>query len=150
MTIRRLDTNLINQIAAGEVIERPSSVVKEVLDNAIDAGADDLLIDVCEGGKTLIRIKDNGSGMSYDDLCLCAERHTTSKLPDNNLFNIQTFGFRGEALASIGSISRLYITTKTKEMDHAWKLGVEGGEISTIVPATHSIGTFKILKINKH
>lgn len=111
--IKRLDPKLIQKIAAGEVIESPSSVVKELLENSLDAGANQIEILILNGGKDLIAIKDNGSGMTRDDLLLCFERHTTSKIiSEDDLYNISTMGFRGEALASIASVSRLTITSK--------------------------------------
>ena len=141
MTIRVLPSNLVNQIAAGEVIERPSSVVKELVENAIDAGADSIEVTLVDGGKGLIIISDNGKGMSKDELLLATERHATSKLPDDNLFNINFLGFRGEALPSIASVSRMSIISRQKNSDNAWKIDIEGGVKSTPVPAAHSQGT---------
>ena len=141
MTIRVLPSNLVNQIAAGEVIERPSSVVKELVENAIDAGADSIEVTLVDGGKGLIIISDNGKGMSKDELLLATERHATSKLPDDNLFNINFLGFRGEALPSIASVSRMSIISRQKNSDNAWKLDIEGGVKSTPVPTAHSQGT---------
>src|SRR3989338_6528000 len=103
--IKKLPPHLINQIAAGEVIERPSAVIKELIENAIDAKATQIDIAIRHGGKSYIKVKDNGIGMTSDDLSLAFERHATSKLPDEDLFNIHTYGFRGEALPSIASIS---------------------------------------------
>lgn len=141
MAIRLLDPTLINQIAAGEVIERPASAIKELVENAIDAGATRIDITVRDGGKTYICIVDNGSGMSSQDLVLCVERHATSKIPDNDLFNIQTLGFRGEALPSIGSVSRLKMTSRQENSDSAWELTVEGGSKSEVVPTAAPQGT---------
>lgn len=141
MSVRFLDPTLINQIAAGEVIERPASAIKELVENSIDAGSTKIDITVRDGGKTYICIVDNGNGMSSDDLTLCVERHATSKIPDNDLFNIQTLGFRGEALPSIGSVSRLKITSRQAESDSAWELLIEGGQKSKIAPASAPKGT---------
>lgn len=141
MTIRILPSNLINQIAAGEVVERPASVVKELVENALDAGAKTVEVSLNEGGKTFIAVSDDGKGMSKDELSLAVERHATSKLPDDNLFNICFLGFRGEALPSIASVSRMTITTRQKEDDCAWKITVDGGKKSEIVPAAYNQGT---------
>lgn len=141
MSVRFLDPTLINQIAAGEVIERPASAIKELVENSIDAGSTKIDIIVRDGGKTYICIIDNGNGMSSDDLTLCVERHATSKIPDNDLFNIQTLGFRGEALPSIGSVSRLKITSRKENSDNAWELLVEGGHKSKLSPASAPKGT---------
>lgn len=141
MTIRRLEPHLINQIAAGEVIERPASAVKELVENALDAGATSLVVHLREGGRTLISITDNGMGMTRQDLDLAVERHATSKLPESDLFNITTLGFRGEALPSIGSVSRLSLTSRAKGATEAWCLKVEGGQKTAAVPASHPQGT---------
>ncbi len=141
MTIRFLDPTLINQIAAGEVIERPASAIKELVENAIDAGATKIDVVVREGGRTLISITDNGHGMTQSDLVLAVERHATSKIPDSDLFNIRTLGFRGEALPSIGAVSRLTITSRTSNDDTAWRLLIEGGTKGEPVPASFGFGT---------
>ncbi len=139
--IRRLPPTLVNQIAAGEVIERPASVVKELVENAIDAGANDIDIALEQGGVALIRVRDNGRGMSAEELPLAVERHATSKLPDDDLLAIRFMGFRGEALPSIGSVARLAITSRKRGSADAFTLRVEGGEVSAVEPASMSEGT---------
>lgn len=141
MTIRILPNNLVNQIAAGEVVERPASVIKELVENAIDAGATSIEINLVDGGKSLMIITDNGKGMSKEELELAVERHATSKLPDDNLFNINFLGFRGEALPSIASVARVTIVSRAKESENAWKIEVNGGEKSAPVPAAAQQGT---------
>lgn len=138
--IKQLDEAAINRIAAGEVIERPSSAVKELIENSVDAGATSILVDVADGGKTLIRVTDDGCGMTPTDLPLAVSRHATSKLNSNDLFNISTFGFRGEALPSLGAVSRLSIKTKGMETDAA-ELTVDAGIISKIKPIALNQGT---------
>ncbi|MBM4137666.1 MAG: DNA mismatch repair protein MutL, partial [Nitrospira sp.] len=114
--IKILPPDLRNKIAAGEVIERPASVVKELIENSIDAGSNDIRIDILYGGKRLIRVSDNGIGMDKEDAILCFERHATSKLlSEKDLFNIKTMGFRGEALPSIASVSKVRLTTGMKD-----------------------------------
>lgn len=141
MGIRILPDNLVNQIAAGEVIERPASVVKELVENAIDAGADSIEVSLTGGGKNLIIVTDNGKGMDKDELALAVERHATSKLPDDDLFNIKHLGFRGEALPSIAAVSRLSITTRQKDSENAWKIEINGGQKLPVTPAALSQGT---------
>lgn len=141
MTIRILPNNLVNQIAAGEVVERPASVLKELVENSIDAGATSVEVTLADGGKSLMIISDNGKGMSKDELPIAVERHATSKLPDDNLFNINFLGFRGEALPSISSVARLSITSRVAGAENAWKIEVNGGEKSEVVPAALSKGT---------
>jgi DNA mismatch repair protein MutL len=139
--LRLLPSVLVSRIAAGEVIERPASALKELLENAIDAGATRLEITLEQAGKNLIRISDNGFGMTCEELEMCVERHVTSKLPDDDLFHINSFGFRGEALPSIGSVSRLKITSSKRGSNEAWSLRVEGGEKSAADPAPRREGT---------
>ena len=141
MTIRYLNPTLINQIAAGEVIERPASAIKELVENAIDAGATKIEISLREGGRTFMSVSDNGKGMAKDDLLLSVERHATSKIPDENLFNIHTLGFRGEALPSIGAVSRLTLISRQQNQEMAWSLMVEGGVKSELSPLPGSVGT---------
>jgi DNA mismatch repair protein MutL len=141
MPVRQLPEQVVNRIAAGEVVERPASVVKELVENAIDAGASRIDVFTEGGGRRRIGITDDGSGMTATDLALAIERHATSKLDDEDLLQIRTLGFRGEALPSIGSVARLAITTRHASEPHAWALTVEGGEKSAIMPAALAHGT---------
>ena len=129
MTVRVLPDFLINQIAAGEVVENPASVVKELVENALDAGADQIVIDVTDGGRTMISVIDNGSGMLRDDLARAITRHATSKLPDDDLLNINFMGFRGEALPSIASVSDMTIDTNNGTDKNGWQIDCNTGEI---------------------
>src|ERR1035441_8285588 len=128
--IRVLSDNVANKIAAGEVVERPASVVKELLENSLDAGATDLRIEIDSGGRRLIRIADNGSGMLRDDALLAFERHATSKLSDvKDLLSIATLGFRGEALPSIASVSRLMLETRSEDDPVGTLVEIAGGKL---------------------
>src|SRR5450759_1930042 len=141
MPVRQLPEQVVNRIAAGEVVERPASVVKELVENAIDAGASRIDVFTDGGGRRRIGITDDGSGMTYGDLALAVDRHATSKLDEEDLLAIRTLGFRGEALPSIGAVAKLGITTRHLSEPHAWSLSVEGGEKSGIMPAALSQGT---------
>ncbi len=146
MPIRLLPPNLVNQIAAGEVVERPSSVVKELVENALDAGARRIDVVLRDGGRALISVTDDGHGMDQHELAMAVERHATSKLPDDDLVHIAQFGFRGEALPAIGAVGRLSIVSRAEGngqggSTHAWSLSVEGGAKSPIEPAAFNQGT---------
>ncbi|MXN48177.1 DNA mismatch repair endonuclease MutL [Shinella kummerowiae] len=140
MTIRQLSETLINQIAAGEVIERPASAAKELIENALDAGATRIEIATAGGGKTLLRITDNGSGMAPADLELAIRRHCTSKL-DADLTDIRTLGFRGEALPSIGSVAKLSLLSRTADAGEGAEISVTGGKVVPVRPAAANRGT---------
>jgi DNA mismatch repair protein MutL len=145
--IKVLSDNLANQIAAGEVVERPASVVKELVENSIDAGAKRIQIDIELGGRRLMRISDDGSGMTGDDALLSFERHATSKIADaNDLAAIRTLGFRGEALASIASVARVEMTTKTEADDEAVRIVIEGGKIIEAGAAARPTGTTIVVR----
>ncbi|UWS79394.1 DNA mismatch repair endonuclease MutL [Phaeobacter sp. G2] len=139
-TIRQLDDSAINRIAAGEVVERPASAVKELVENAIDAGAQRITIEIADGGKTLIRVTDDGCGMTSRDLPLALSRHATSKIDGTDLLNIHTFGFRGEALPSLGAVGRLTITSRAEGHDAA-QIRVAGGKMEPVRPAALRSGT---------
>ena len=140
MRIRYLPETLINQIAAGEVVERPAAAVKEIVENSIDAGATQVNVTIRDGGKSLIIVSDNGSGMNKEDLIAAFDRHATSKLTGNDLLNIQYMGFRGEALPSIAAVARVKITTCMQD-NEAWELQVDGGKKGEAIPCAHTLGT---------
>jgi DNA mismatch repair protein MutL len=139
--IRRLPDALVNRIAAGEVVERPASAVKELVENAIDAGASRIRIALEGAGRKLILVEDDGHGMAVDELALSIERHATSKLADEQLIDIRTLGFRGEALPSIGSVSRLAITSRAVSEPHGWRLACTAGAVQPPTPAAAPAGT---------
>jgi DNA mismatch repair protein MutL len=141
MPVRQLSEATVNRIAAGEVVERPASVVKELVENALDAGASRIDVLTDGGGRRLIRVTDDGEGMMRADLALAVDRHATSKLKDDDLLAIDTLGFRGEALPSIGAVARLTITTRHKSEPHAWTITVDGGEKADVKPAALGQGT---------
>jgi DNA mismatch repair protein MutL len=143
--IRQLDDAAINRIAAGEVVERPASAVKELVENAIDAGARRISIDIGDGGKTLIRVTDDGCGIAGHDLPLALSRHATSKIDGSDLLNIHTFGFRGEALPSLGAVGRLNITSRVHGSE-AFEINVEGGDLGPVRPAALNGGTVITLR----
>ncbi|MEM7617386.1 MAG: DNA mismatch repair endonuclease MutL [Pseudomonadota bacterium] len=142
MTIKILSDKLINRIAAGEVIERPASVVKELVENSIDSKATNIDITLHQGGKNYISVSDNGHGIAKDDLAIAIQRHATSKLIDeHNLFNINSLGFRGEALPSIGAVSRLSIKSNVNDSTQGWQISINGGDVNNIHPILQKMGT---------
>ena len=150
LRVRRLPENVVNKIAAGEVIERPAAVVKELVENAIDAGATRIDVTLEKGGIERIIVTDNGYGMLPEDLAIAVDRHCTSKLHDETLVNIETLGFRGEALPSIGAAARLCITSRCRETkqgaDEAWRIRVEGGVQTTLEPTAGAYGTHIVVE----
>ncbi|MEM9968278.1 MAG: DNA mismatch repair endonuclease MutL [Pseudomonadota bacterium] len=143
--IRQLDDAAINRIAAGEVVERPASAVKELVENALDAGAQRITVEYADGGKTLIRVSDDGYGIAPDELPLAVSRHATSKIDGSDLLNISSFGFRGEALPSLGAVSRLTIASKAPGFD-AQEITVTGGQTSALRPVAMNSGTIVTLR----
>ena len=141
MSLRQLPPVLVNRIAAGEVVERPAAAVKELVENAIDAGASRVEVVLHDGGQSLIVVSDDGAGMSAEELSLAVERHCTSKLPEDDLLEIRWLGFRGEALPSIGAVSRLSLTSRARAAAEAWSIEVEGGAKGAVKPAAHPAGT---------
>ncbi|MCB1784254.1 MAG: DNA mismatch repair endonuclease MutL [Alphaproteobacteria bacterium] len=141
MQIRYLPETLINQIAAGEVVERPAAAIKELVENSVDAGASAIEIDIAEGGLKRIVVSDNGRGMSREDLVACLDRHATSKLPGEDLLEIEHLGFRGEALASIAAVSKLSIRTRDAECGEGWEISCDAGKKSEVIPSSHPQGT---------
>ena len=140
-TLRRLPDGLINRIAAGEVVERPASAVKELVENSLDAGAGQVDVTLRDGGRALILVADDGHGMGPDELQLAIDRHCTSKLAGDDLVNIASLGFRGEALPSIGAVSRLTLASRARGADAAWQIRVEAGEAGPVEPARLPKGT---------
>ncbi|RTM00337.1 DNA mismatch repair endonuclease MutL [Ancylobacter aquaticus] len=141
MPLRLLPSTLVDRIAAGEVVERPAAALKEIVENALDAGATRVEIIIDGGGRRLMRVTDDGCGMNAEDLALAVERHATSKLDGEDLLAIHTLGFRGEALPSIGSVARLSITSRPREAESAFEIRVEGGVKSPVRPAALGFGT---------
>ena len=142
MPIQQLPSHLVNQIAAGEVVERPASVVKELVENSLDAGAQTVQVDIQAGGQKLIRIRDDGAGMPRDELSLALSRHATSKISSlEDLEAVASLGFRGEALPSIASVSRLTLCSRHRDADSAWQVEADGGNVSEPRPAAHPAGT---------
>ncbi|MFW5854231.1 MAG: DNA mismatch repair endonuclease MutL, partial [Thermodesulfobacteriota bacterium] len=140
--IRILPEILSNKIAAGEVVERPASVIKELLENALDAGADRIMIDVEKGGRSLIQVSDNGCGMGWDDALLAIERYATSKIhQDPDLFSIRTLGFRGEALPSVAAVSRFTMETREKRAAAGTRIEIEGGKLKNVAEVGAPVGT---------
>ncbi|HEY6432022.1 MAG TPA: DNA mismatch repair endonuclease MutL, partial [Acetobacteraceae bacterium] len=145
-TLRLLPETLVNRIAAGEVIERPAAAVKELVENALDAGASRIAVALAAGGIDRIEVTDDGIGMTADELALAVQRHATSKLPDDDLVHIATLGFRGEALPSIGAAARLHITSRPPSAPHAHAIEIEGGRVAPVIPAAGPPGTRVVVR----
>ena len=142
MKIKVLADSVINQIAAGEVVDRPSGVVRELVDNAIDAGATDIFVTLQGGGHSRLRVRDNGSGMAKDDAILAFERHATSKVSViEDLTGIQTMGFRGEALASIAAVSKVHLRTRSTDSEVGTQVSYRGGKLISVQSLAWSQGT---------
>ncbi len=142
MRIQLLPDQLISQIAAGEVVERPASALKELLENSLDAGSTDIQVSLLQGGIKQMRVADNGAGVAKEDLALALMRHATSKIASlEDLESVASLGFRGEALASIASISRMQLLSRQAESKHGWRIASEGSEVSVIEPAALDAGT---------
>ena len=145
--IRSLDKHVADRIAAGEVVDRPLSIVKELVENSIDAGADSITLEIKNGGKTFIRVTDNGCGIQSEDIEIAFLRHSTSKIEtDSDLSGIETLGFRGEALASIAAVTRTQMITKTPEEVTGTRIGIEGGSVTEKVPVGAADGTTIIVR----
>ncbi|MEO5599052.1 MAG: DNA mismatch repair endonuclease MutL, partial [Novosphingobium sp.] len=140
-TIRRLPDTLVNRIAAGEVVERPAAALKELVENAIDAGATQITVRLAAGGLDLIEVTDDGCGMDPDEITLALERHATSKLPDEAIELVSTLGFRGEALPSIASVARLTVESRTRASAEGWRRVVDHGVLADEGPAALPPGT---------
>src|SRR6516165_2153500 len=141
MPIRLLPPVLVNRIAAGEVIERPAAAVKELVENAIDAGAEHIDIVLRDGGQVMLSVADDGGGMTREELVLAVERHCTSKLPEDDLSQIAALGFRGEALPSIAAVSRMRIVSRPADAENGWEITVAAGHKSAVAPAAAVTGT---------
>ena len=139
--IRRLPENLVNRIAAGEVVERPASALKELVENALDAGASSVAVKLGEGGLALLEVTDDGCGMAPDEIALALERHATSKLPDDAIERVSTLGFRGEALPSIASVARLSIESRVRGSTEGWRRVIDHGALVEEGPAALPPGT---------
>src|SRR5262245_16396276 len=141
MPVRQLSEGIVNRIAAGEVVERPASVVKELVENALDAGATRIEVVSDGGGSRLIRVSDDGAGMTREELTIADERHATAKLPDDDLPDIRSIGFRGVAFPSIGAVARISIATRHAGEPHGWTIAVDGGGKAQFKPAALGAGT---------
>ena len=141
MSIRRLPSELINRIAAGEVVERPASALKELVENALDAGATHIAVRLSAGGLDLVEVSDDGWGMAPSEMALALERHATSKLPDDHIEDVTSFGFRGEALPSIASVSRLTIESRERGSSEGWRIAIDHGALAGEGPAAVPPGT---------